>query len=251
MSNENDYVERFTKYIPLLTFIALTYGTVTNLIEYSRFNINVISYLDVNEIVLQSIGDLVIVFCSALLIYFGMLIFIALGMGIGFEQSLQKPNTIASISANQPVMMLIKMNISIIIIGTILRYFNYVDVKLYTALISTVVLITTSLILFQELNRSYYQRHHKLITRELIFILSLSFFVLTYAIIKGISKNVMFHNDNKYLKNSIEFDGKLIKSTPTYYLILKTNNYVLFYNEANGTTDVFPTSKIDKYTLTR
>jgi len=251
MNTQKDIVSQITRYIPLFSVLSLMFGSISLFAFYHNYGINIISYLELNEIISQTMKDFIVISFMGLIYVVSGYFLSFTSFGENYKTICSNTSFIKAIISNRPFFIVVIVLISVITATVITSYRNAIRIdtaQIYTA---TALLPLILLLTFIELNR----RSHSIVkvfpSLETISIVLFSVVVIFMAVTLSFLRHSTLKINDNYLKNSIVIDKKIIKSTPTYYFIGKTKEYVFFFNEKDSVADVFPISTIQQLTLNR
>ncbi|MDF9800797.1 hypothetical protein OKW21_006060 [Catalinimonas alkaloidigena] len=236
------------KYIPLITSLLIILGTINQISYYNNFEILIIDYLEISEILILFFNDIITISSS---IGFLLLAFI-----YDFFKKNKYNNNIKTRNTNY-------FNKSYLKYKWIISYSDYLFFVLY------LIVMGISLIYIYN-NKSESEER---------FYLNLAFFsviiiliskgnkhlnptknLLIYSVIIILITNLIKANaDIKadrvkerdlYQSTFFILDGKhLIQSDSTCYYIGKTKNYLFYYDADQERTTVYPMSRVSQLTL--
>lgn len=248
--NQKDYVSIFTKYIPIFSIVSLLFG-VTNLTAYyNYYNINILPYLEINEVIFLTLKDFIII---TLIISFSFL------ASYKKETNNPPPESFKDIYIQSSFLDVLKRNkkertlflILLIIILSFSILKLVLSIPTSTWLLAITGFITLIILLFFDIviNRTYYKFFRRLPNKHIVIVSLLCLTLFSAAMILGYYKSNCLKENGDYLKNSITIEGKEQKSNHGYYYIGKTSKYVFFYNDTTGLCDRIPISRITMMSL--
>lgn len=257
---EKDLISQVTKYLPVLSLYSLSFGMINLTYYYRCFNINILFFLEMDEILNQTLTDFYKVTAIVLVT--------ATAFGL-FNRSSDEDEVLTEEELRQKRLeMREKRNsrnykrkwtnlkifrlIMLSIVMCFLIYPTwYLGFETNNKLDSPILLISiVSWVVCLVVTLTYeghYQITKRYPTRQFqIITLSGAVTIIMAIFVAEIRYRNLFKNE---LKISITVGQKPIKSTSTNYYIGRTKNYVFFYNVSSNSTDVYPTSTISKYTI--
>lgn len=236
-NNSEEIIDKnVIQYLPHFGSILIFLGVTRLIIFYNAFGISVINYLDFSEII-TSMFDIIsyIVFTVA-----GTLLYLMMEKDKAAKNEKTKYKTIDKLH-----------NISIMVssVGIILL--------LVWLKIITILTLTFWLMAFLSFVFLFFVLVRRINTLSISEIKNKQFILLSFVLLSIVSLSFYSNyeassikNDKKTIGVTIIFDNdKALISDSTNYYIGKTKDYVFFYHEKEGISDVYPMSRIKKIML--
>lgn len=256
MSNDKNYLSgKITGYIPVLTLISLVFGIVSLASYYSYFGINILSYLELNEIIFRTARDLVFVVGGGI---FGYII-----TGKQYEEYVreddEKWSKIEATYSSTNLINLILSDLSLKITFWVLFIIEIVLIVSFEVgwlmpkafwiafgMLWMVIGLTFSTV---EVKRRYFIKYRRFPNSEIILFVRLLVIVCLGGMMMAYLEVERVERRNKEYQTTIIVNNETIKSNSRYFYLGKTNSYVFFYNDSTNVAEIFPMSSISKLSL--
>jgi len=243
--DKKDYLGKIVSYFPFFAVIALGYGIINQYVYYYFFNINILEYTELNELLLDTLNHLIVIIIP-FIVLFSIALYIIIksvdreyeklsvedkAKRIGESSIKKKPSKTYWVLGSMSVMFIICL-FSLYIID---KRFSLLDNSYNISIMLSCLLFTLCTDYFPELYKRIFGRK---IETSLYLILLSCLLLVGISITKGLynasetKKNI---NNKIYVIN----DKDTIKSSKHYYFIGKTKGYFFFYNDTANTTDAY------------
>lgn len=251
MSDTNSSLgNKITGYIPVLTLVSLIFGVVSLVLYYSYFRVDILSYLELNEIIFRTARDLIFIFAGVLLA------FVLTGSQNENDTSSEKKKFnyskkgfIQVVKSDSVLFSMFIFWFVVLWVLIILRQKDALEIKYFSVGVCQVLMIIGIIFVPVELKRRYMKKYGAFPSNEIILFSRFLVIVFFCGLIRGDIEITRTIESRGKLSNSIIANGQLIKSTKDYYYIGKTNGYVFFYDERSQKADVYPISVVSKLSI--
>jgi hypothetical protein len=248
-ASETDYSNLFITYLPILTLISLGIGIVKELVYYYFFHLDILNYIDVNEILLGTVTNLIKCILIILATQVFIEIFIFLRIRILKISDYNKSNSAITLtlkSAN-----IITIIILVIYALIFILFYNKFNTEKIVSVnqewqffletyFTMGLLLIFSVIYFPLI---YQTNYSKSINSRYIKIVIAGITILSWTInfsVKEATETKLLSTFGTY----IEIGGKKIMSDQNYYYIGRTKSFVFFYDTKEDYTDVYQSKDI-------
>jgi hypothetical protein len=244
-----DYGKLFVSYIPILTFISLGIGIVKQLVYYYFFHLDILNYIDVNEILLGTITNLIK--CILIILFFQFLTELFKFLRIIILKIENHDKTKHELNLTLKSINIISIVILVICASLFLFFYNKFDSEKIASVnqewifflktsFMVILLLIFSVIYFPLI---YATNYTKSISSKLMSVFVAGIVVLTFTILFSLEDSVdtkLFSTFGTY----IEIGNKKIMSDYNYYYIGRTRNFIFFYDVKEDYTDVYQNKDI-------
>jgi len=240
MNNNNvktDPVALVKTYVPFLSFLALAYGIVNQWVYYYAFNINILEYTDLNELLLSALTSFVL-----LTLYITV---VGLYYWFSIIKVIKRPQ-----KRNRPMIFVLFMTYGFTVIPAVYYCFfdglwnNYSEFSLVTFTVITVLLM----ILAKRFEQWYAAIFNTGPNNAILKLVVALIMTINFSICAGIFQIGKIKNRPE-TGIAIVIGNKVISSTKSYFQIGRTSNYTFFYNVKDGQTDIFPNKDISRISI--
>lgn len=237
---KSNFLSDGLKFLPLFSLLLFALSISKQILYYYYFNLDILSFLDLNEVVVEYINSLLVT-----------LLFFICTVGLTFimVRSLRKQSklyrrfTDKIMASNQSLILFFFILLVSLLtsIGYVRYYLNlstyefdeWVKVAVTEYLMSLFVIIFLAHIPIFLLEKGY-------ITFNFSHIFTYVFILLLIAFTVVDGRNLSFYKKvNSSYGTSFKIGNNIYKSTPTYYYIGKTKNYVFYFNAINESTTAY------------
>lgn len=248
---KDDFVIKLIKYLPIITLCCLGIGILNLKICYYLFNIDILDYVEINEIIFDTFTNLLV--CLIFFIVqeaFGILV-------IFFRYRILKitdkndTRIKSGISFSLKILHITYFVIIIIITIIFWRYVNLINddkvkdihKELYLFGISMYIinLILFTFICYADL--IFQTIYFKPLNSKFNVAWKAVYFALIYTVMYSINSVVKIKTLSTY-GTYIKIENRKIISTQDHYYIGRTKNYIFFYNVLNDCTEVYQNKDI-------
>jgi hypothetical protein len=247
LNKKNDFGQLIISYLPIFTLISLGIGILNQLVYYYPFHLDILTYVDLNEIILSSFTILLKCLVIALVGYISaelMSFFIKKPLKItnkyydGIPISLKRANIF---------MMFFVVVFSLLLVLFYNRYNNTnygILIKEWHLVLCTLYIIgvlgIASLLYFKYVYETNYSMPFKFkYTNIIMASIVVLYWTIFFSALDAI--NMSFHSS---YGTYIEAGNKRVVSTLNYYYIGRTKNFVFFYDVKNDFTDIYQNKDI-------
>jgi len=248
-ASKTDYSNLFITYLPVLTLISLGIGIVKELVYYYFFHLDILNYIDVNEILLATVTNLIKCVLIILSTQIFIEIFIYLRIRILKINDYNKSNT--EITFTLKLANIITTIILVIYALIFILFYNkFTSERIFSVsqewhfflatYLATGLLLIFSVIYFPLI---YQTNYSKPINSRYIKIVIAGITILSWTInfsLKEVTETKFLATFGTY----IEIGGKKIISDQNYYYIGRTKSFVFFYDTKEDYTDVYQSKDI-------
>lgn len=253
VKSDNDVISKITSFLPLLTVMVLIFGVINLIIYYGFFGVNILSYLEISEILPLILKDFLFTIAG-----------LVIGTFAGYlspdkKQIEQRNNSIAK--AKETTGSLKRLYyyakaypiIFVFIIGLFINAITYFFIKHNKeSLISLSILqcVFIAAFIIPELIEVKLYRNRSIQINQTVKNLILVLIVLVgWGIYKGVEKYFAVKYRHKFTGTTIIINGVKIISNDKYYFIGRTKSTIFFYNSVNNYTDIMPTTNLTKVSI--
>jgi hypothetical protein len=234
---ETDLVALIRAYAPFLSFLALAYGIINQWVYYHGFNINILEFTDLNELLLSALSSFL-----ALTIY---------TMLIGLYYWFSTRKIIKHGDPRRTVMQFVLFMTYGFTVIPIIYYCLFDDMwniysKLSLAIFSLITVIL--IVLIRKFDQYYTVIFNNSPNSRILNLAVISLMVLNFSICTAIFQigKVKHQPDTG---TGIMISKKTIISTKYYFQIGRCNNYTFFYDIKADRTDIFPNKDITQIVI--
>ena len=243
---KKDPIAATISYFPLIGGIALGYGIINQSIYFSIFNINILEFTDLTELLLDTLNHLIVIIIPTLLIA-SITVHVIDRI---LDKRLRRLSTAELIdySNNNPVKKATKSTFYWITLGIFILYVITFTVEYFVLKkFDTLNILQASVVIFFMLiiglfmdyfPGTYKSLLNKEVDSRLYILIITSIVLLGVSMYKGIHSGI---ETKRHLTKGfyIITEKDTIKSTDKYYYVGKTKGYIFYYNELTDFTDVY------------
>ncbi|TSD67429.1 hypothetical protein FFF34_008570 [Inquilinus sp. KBS0705] len=255
-SDSENYINKATSLIPLLTIILLIFGATKQFSYYTYFNLNIFSYLELTELLPQTLFSffqlLFYWLVSILITAFFNQIFYAETVKYPIILPPERPERIGELKAQISKVfwkiIIVVLALTLLTMGS----YYYSDIlykiskplgfinKAYFHILVIVLITIVSMISLYQLN-----------LRVKFFMVSIpiSLALITSGFFEGNFEYNQVHSLHTHSNYYIKIGSNIIKSSNSYYYIGKTRSSVFYYNEKTDLVTVYPSNLITEMVL--
>jgi hypothetical protein len=249
-SKQPDVIPHLTKYIPLFSVFSFLYGISDLTFYYTSFNINILSYLEVSEIISLTLYGFCVISFIGFVLYI-MCTYVIMPSLNALIKYVSASSIFNRHFKGSTIILLSVIFLIDLILFAIATFFlkQKSEPAQFTLFLQLLLLMFSIGLITAIFVIKYYNKYKEDPKKEVIAIFV--FFCLCTGAPAWVSST-----DAERLKTSkdrltsfIYLEHRLIKPTKTYYYIGKTNKYAFYFNEYTGACDVFPMNLVTKMTL--
>jgi len=250
----SSFLNDAVKFLPLLSIVLFVLSIFKQTLYYYYFNLDVLSFIELNEVIVEYINSLF--FTLSIFIFSTAFAFLTLPI-------LKKPAALPvrtffknMSSGNTTLPMVIFLTIitithSILFINgsvqftSIYWYREFAKVRLTQYLISVAISILILHIPFRLIGKG-------LVEFDKIKFYTYTILICLFGFSIGDGRNECYQTKlNSTYGTSFTLGTKIYKSTPTYYYIGKTKNYVFYFNSVNESTTAYQMKDITSLNIVK
>lgn len=235
--------------IALIPGMIIFFGTFQKILYYNSFNINIVEFIELQELLVSFMDDIILLFITALI----LLIFILFKK----ETILYKDKTYINLLEIKSFWSRLWLYIkACFIYWIILLIFMFI---MYSILITKLFFLFTFLILSSgvilpyiviEIERFYKKTFGIFMSISTLELIRLLFILLLITYFNTSIDIIGIKDYNRYYGSKIiTKENEVIYSDSTNYYIGKTNNYIFFYSQSLNCNRIIPTSEIKELKL--
>lgn len=255
-NHENPKMKDIKDHLPLLSIGLLVISLFRLILFYNVFNINILDYVDLGEVIALSF--------SALLPTFAMLL--VLGVGFYFTQNAEvftKYNPARFIAIQEPKAFgerfrlfvadtgktLALSPLLVLIVSVVLFFINkdlshrFFHLSLFFFVWIYYGLLLLEIARMYKLTTGAYPSHSSMSIAKAVIFTSL----ITVA--SAVFNAQMSRDKLDYERVVVGMGNKIIKSSSTYRYVGKTKSYIFFYNKANHSYNAYNLSMVDSLSV--
>ncbi|WP_183556456.1 hypothetical protein [Mucilaginibacter sp. SP1R1] len=247
--DKKDFGKKFVTYLPILTICALGIGIINLLVYYYPFNLDILIYTDINEILLETFTNLALCVLIFLFIqaFAELMIFIRnRKLRITDKNDARLTLKISYKTANLIIIIFaIIITIALVVLLVSIRKpkysLIYQELKLVSIGVYFITLLAVSLRVYFSL--IYEINYFKPLNLNYTTVLNVVYIMLFYTTFFSLKKSIstkLFSTYGTY----IEIGAKRIISNKNYYYIGRTKNFIFFYDAKEDFTDVYQSKDV-------
>ncbi|MDB4903231.1 MAG: hypothetical protein JWQ63_2512 [Mucilaginibacter sp.] len=244
---KKDIVYFITKYIPLISVLALGYSLINATTFYSYYHIDIFAYAELNEIIIIAFQDFIYIVLPSVFVF--LIIVYGIYRFVKYKKQKEAYSTTSNLNKFEPFIKWLAFGFFILMSCTItVQYLkgSFYDIyDIYFEISSLVSII--SVFLFVNFIEKYYANSSKNKTYILFFIL-FSFLLIELSICSGLFK-ICETNEQHPIFMNFKFGKELIFSSDTSYYIGRTRGYIFYYNIKYKTSTIYPIKDVSIITI--
>lgn len=246
-------VKKLTKLVPVIGSFLIFCGVLKLILFYRSFNINILYFLELNEVLILFFNDLI---GYSLILVIGIAFNLILKESRDQRREKEKKKIIDEKKFLKRFWLYMKFRFDLLIIiffilvtGCVFVLFRGGDLFHLNELCIIFVSWFLILFLFIEVERNMSVFYKTQITFSIQMTFMLIMFLLTFVISSSFNDVYNIKNRSKYFGTQFKVGNTLITSDHLNYFIGKTKNYLFFYKECSCETIVYPMGRVKEITF--